>query len=138
MIQLNYMKEITGEFSFILKPSKHGVGVFATHNIKKDTYLRLFGDEKLDESKIIIRSKKEVPKLFQDFCMERKEGELICPEDFGEMPVGWYLNHSNDPNAYHKDFNFYSLRNIKEGEEILIDYNSLEEPEDSKEDYYIP
>lgn len=36
----------TDEFSFILKPSEYGIGVFATHNIKKDTYLRLFGKEK--------------------------------------------------------------------------------------------
>ena len=38
-------KDKTDEFSFILKPAQYGVGVFATHDIKAGTSLRLFGDE---------------------------------------------------------------------------------------------
>ncbi len=41
------------------------------------------------------------------------------------------------PNAYQKKYKwFYAKINIKEGEEILIDYNSLDEPEENKENYY--
>ena len=43
------MKKTT-EFSFILKPSKYGVGVFATHNIAKGTYLRLFNEKDIFRS----------------------------------------------------------------------------------------
>ena len=32
--------------------------------------------------------------------------------------------------------NIYALEDIKAGEEILIDYNCLNEPEHLKEDYY--
>ena len=45
----------TSEFSFILKPSKYGVGVFAAHDIKKGTFLRLFGnDEHPEEMRFAI------------------------------------------------------------------------------------
>ena len=126
----------TNEFSFILKPSEHGVGVFAVHDIKEGTYLRFFGKEKLYENRIRILKEKDVPKLFQDHCMSRGE-KLVCPEDFGQMPVGWYLNHSSKKfNAIHRNFNWFASRDIKAGEEILVDYNSLEEPEEAKEDYY--
>jgi SET domain-containing protein len=123
----------TTEFSFILKPAKYGIGVFAVHVIEKGTYLRLFGEENVEVS--ILREKKDVPELFQEYCVDR--GDMVsCPKDFGCMEVGWYINHSKDPNAYHKDYNYYALRDIKEGEEITIDYNTLEEPEEAKEEYY--
>ena len=126
---------MTNEFSFILKPSKFGVGVFAMHDIKKGDYLRLFGDEKEFEHRVRLMDKNDVPEFFQSYCMDRDD-KLVTPLDFGNMPVGWYLNHSKNSNATHKDFHWYASRDIKNGEEILVDYNSLEEPEKSKEYYY--
>jgi SET domain-containing protein len=53
------------------------------------------------------------------------------------MEVGWYLNHSFEPNAACKEPDeFYASRDITAGEEVLIDYNSLDEPEDKKDDFY--
>lgn len=121
--------EFTDEFSFMLKPAKHGIGVFAVHNIKKGVYLRLFGNENRGKKLInnkVIRNKKDVPKTFFIYCVNRKDNKLICPNDFGHMPVGWYLNHSAVPNAVHRNYHYYSSRKILAGEEILIDYNSLE------------
>ena len=129
------MQNKTNEFSFILKPSKHGIGVFATHNIVKGTYLRLFGCEKENEHKIRMLKSNEVQKDFQGYCLSRGK-KLICPDDFGKMAVGWYLNHSKKFNAEHKDFHWYAAKDIKSGEEILIDYNTLKESEDGKEKYY--
>jgi SET domain-containing protein len=126
---------ITTEFSFILKPSEHGIGVFVTHNIKKDTYLRLFAEETEATNRTTIRKKEDIPEFFRQYCLDRGK-TLVCPRDFGRMEVGWHLNHSKTPNVYHKNYDYYALRNIKEGEEITIDYNLLEEPEESKEDYY--
>lgn len=126
------MQNKTTEFSFILKCSNHGVGIFATHNIKAGTYLRLFG-ENIEVS--IMREKKDIPKCFQDFCIDRNK-KMISPKDFGNMEIGWYVNHSKTPNSYHQNYNYYALRDILAGEEILIDYNTLEEPEEAKEDYY--
>jgi SET domain-containing protein len=128
-------KTVTTEFSFILKPAEHGVGVFAVHDIKKDTYLRFFAEETEATNMTIVRKKEDVPELFQQYCIDRGE-TLVCPRDFGRMEIGWHLNHSENPNAYHKNYDFYALRDIKEGEEITINYNALEEPEEAKENYY--
>lgn len=95
------MDNQTTEFSFILKPSIHGVGVFSTQDIKKGTLLRLFGDEKFYENRIRMMDKQDVPKEFQGYCVSRGS-QLVCPEDFRQMPVGWYLNHSGESNAEHK------------------------------------
>lgn len=130
------MQDKTTEFSFILKPSEHGVGVFATHDIKKDTHLRLFGDGETIDLRSLVRKKEDVPKIFHGYCMDRGD-ELVCPTDFGHMHVGWHLNHSDSPNTYpDSDYKWYAARNIKLGEEITIDYNSLAEPEEEKGEYY--
>jgi SET domain-containing protein len=128
------MKKETNEFSFVLKPARYGVGVFAVHNIVKGSHLRLFVDEKTLDYKWRELSKKKVPKIFWGHCLDRGK-TLICPSDFGAMPIGWYLNHSSTPNAGpgknpnpHRRYRWYSLRNIKAGEEIMVDYNNLEEP----------
>jgi SET domain-containing protein len=129
------MQNSTDEFSFLLKPSEHGIGVFAAHDIKKGTYLRFFGGETEETDVSVVRKKEDVPEPFRQYCMDRGD-TLRCPKDFGRMEVGWHLNHSKTPNAYHRNYDYYALRDILTGEEITIDYNSLEEPEEAKEDYY--
>lgn len=128
--------ESTDEFSFVLRPSKHGIGVFATIDIKQGTHLRLFGDNEIIDLRSIERPKDKVPEAFRDFCMDKGD-VLICPEDFSQMHVGWYLNHSKNSNTYcDSDYKWYASKDIKVGEEILIDYNSLNEPLESKPEYY--
>jgi SET domain-containing protein len=127
--------DVTDEFSFLLRPSHHGVGVFAAHDIAAGTFLRLFGDEKDLHNRSIERKVADVPAEFQTFCMHR-EDTMICPRDFSTMAIGWYLNHSLHPNAIHRNFDWYAARDIKQGEEILIDYNTLEEPEAAREAFY--
>lgn len=130
------MQDKTTEFSFILKPSNHGVGVFVVHDIKAETYLRVFGDEDNPIDVAIIRKKEDVPEFFRQYCDDRGD-TLICPKDFGCMEIGWFINHSKTPNACKReDKEFYALRDIFAGEELLIDYNTLGEPEEVKEDYY--
>lgn len=131
------MQNKTTEFSFVLKPSQRGIGVFAVHDIKKDIYLRLFGDKaELTDSSSVIRKKIDVPEMFWQYCIDRGDS-LLCPKDFGCLEIGWYLNHSLTPNAYRDDnYNWYALRDILAEEEIVIDYNALEEPEETKENYY--
>lgn len=128
----------TNQFSFILKPAIHGIGVFAVHDIKKDTPMRLFGDENPRR----ILKKSDIPEEFKNFCADRGD-MMICPPDFGYMPLGWYLNHSHDNNteprgdySEKEGYHFFAKRDIQAGEEVTIDYNMLEEPEEGKESYY--
>jgi SET domain-containing protein len=53
------------------------------------------------------------------------------------MEIGWFLNHSETPNIIKKsDGLVYAVTDIQAGDEILMDYNQLNEPESMKESYY--
>ena len=109
----------------------HGIGVFATRNIEKDT--NLFTD---DTSKMIWLNKsetdmlhlsKETKKLYEDFCVI-KDGKYGCPENFNNLTVSWYLNEpqkGNRPNVYcDSNYDFFASRDIQEGEELTVDYST--------------
>jgi SET domain-containing protein len=129
------MQSKTTEFSFVLKNSSNGIGVFAVHDIKAGTYLRIFGDEDNEGDVSVVRKKEDVPDFFKSYCVDRGD-TMMCPKDFGCMEVGWHINHSKTPNANHFNYEFFALRDIKAGEEITIDYNTLEESEEAKEEFY--
>lgn len=130
------MRNLTDHQSFILKPSQAhvgGVGVFALHGIVRGTKLVLHTNNYQQE----VRSANDVPEPLQIYCTSLEDGTLRCPKYFNAMDVGNYLNHSTSPNACkEQDGTFFALRNIRAGEEILIDYRTLGEPESTWEDYY--
>ncbi|MBI5447896.1 MAG: SET domain-containing protein [Gammaproteobacteria bacterium] len=120
------------EFTFILQPSPlGGVGVFAAHDIPNGMQLfsGIFKPRKMKIS--------DIPDTFRKYVIYLNDAECLCPERFDRMEIGWYLNHSPHPNIIKKDHGLvYAVHDIKKGEEILIDYNHLNEPECMKEDYY--
>lgn len=132
------------EFSFMLKPSPLGsVGVFATHDIPKGTLLFNKNFE------IRTMKVKDVPTPLLQYCIYISDDECLCPGRFDRMEIGWYLNHSSTPNIAKKsevshaeaventkERTVHAIQDIKAGDEILIDYNYLDEPEHLKEDYY--
>jgi hypothetical protein len=95
----------------------------------------LFGDEENEGDVSVVRKKEDVPEFFRTYCVDRGD-IMMCPKDFGCMEVGWHINHSKTPNAYHRDYDYFALRDIKAEEEITIDYNTLEESKESKEEFY--
>lgn len=117
-------KDSTDQFSFVLKPSTiEGIGVFMVHGVRKGAPLRLFPrSEKVRRLKAIPKGKE----YFERYCVEA-EGTLYAPEDFGRMSIGWFLNHSTRPNAHHVNYRYFASRNIRAGEEVMIDYRTLEE-----------
>lgn len=115
-----------------IAPSKiHSVGVIAIRPIPKGTYIFPSDDGDLRWiKKYVLRGlPREIKKLYTEFCI--KKGELYgCPKNFNEMTPAWYLNHSSSPNVgCDSDYKFYSLRNIKKGEELTVDYNTYSELE---------
>lgn len=131
------------EFSFMLKPSSlGGVGVFATHDIAEGTHLFK------TPSALRTLPIKDVPKPLLPYCIYTSDEECLCPERFDRMEIGWFINHSATPNIARRTAitdkesfevrSIYAIKNIKAGDEIFIDYNSLNEPEHLKENYYKP
>jgi SET domain-containing protein len=130
------MRNITDHRSFILKPStikSAGVGVFALHDIKEGTYMSLFSESFEEE----VQSIKDVPEELQIYCIDQENGTLLCPRYFNRLDIGNYLNHSTKPNLrYEEGRGYYSVRNIKAGEELFADYRELGEPKDTWDAYY--
>jgi uncharacterized protein len=129
--------DYTNEFSFVLKPSSiegAGIGVFATHDIKANTKLML--NKEGGESRILNEA--DIPETFRHFGIALPDGRRKVPKEFNHLWIVWYLNHSHRPNIELRQSqnSYYSTRNIQEGEELLVDYNSFGEPEETKADYY--
>lgn len=120
------------EFTFILKPSSiGGIGVFTTHDLPEGVHV-FTGKHQTRTCKI-----KDIPPAFIKYCIFINDHECLCPERFDRMEIGWFLNHSHKPNITKKpDGYVVTTRDIHAGEEILMDYNELNEPEYLKEDYY--
>ncbi|HEV2601935.1 MAG TPA: SET domain-containing protein-lysine N-methyltransferase [Candidatus Babeliales bacterium] len=136
------MSGCSTEFSFVLKPSPiGGVGFFATHDIPSGTILFRQENHPVRRLKVC-----DIPQELLKYCIYINDQECIAPERFDRMEIGWYLNHSFDPNVAHQasiEWNdeshvntLYAIKDIKAGDEILMNYNDLDEPEDLKEEFY--
>ena len=116
------------EFSVFLKPSLiSGVGVFTA--LELSAGVRVF-----PKFAPKIRKVADVPSEFIGYCILINDNECLSPQEFDHMEIGWYLNHSNNPNVERRaNGNLYTIRKIEAGEEILVDYNQYKEPEDLKD-----
>lgn len=115
-----------------IKPSKeHGVGVFAIVDIPQNTPI-FYGDENTPTKEVpeheIEQLPSEIRQLYIDFC-PLNNGIFTCPTNFNLLTPAWYLNCSEErPNVICKDgYIFYSSREIKAGEELLVDYSTYSE-----------
>ena len=107
----------------------HGVGVHAVVDIKKA--VNLFPDCVCDLSKIVKIKKEEVlhldqsvRKMMSDFFIETKT-HYFTTVSLNRIDISYFLNHSDAPNCFwnERDDSFYTLENIKIGEELTLDYN---------------
>jgi len=109
-----------------LKPSKiHGVGVFAIKDIPKNT--KLFLNFK-DNVKYKI-SKKDLENLddsvkdyLDDHMMSSPKYYLVVnnKDTFDHLKL--YVNHSENPNTIRDNEEYFTKKNIKNGEELLVTY----------------
>lgn len=106
----------------------HGVGVFAILPIPKGT--PLFGDDD-DELRWVGRAElghlpREINRLYTDFCIAKDKGKWFgCPRSFNDMTIAWYLNDSRNANVgCDKNYRFHTLRDVKKGEELTVDYRT--------------
>ncbi len=128
----NTLDHQTDEFSFVLGVSGiHGVGVFANHAIREGARLVLFGP---DTRYLAAAPTLEARRILDKLSVEGEGGRgYYCPPSFTRVDVGWYLNHSESPNAGFRgniDGEYFALRDISEGEEVTMDYRTLGESQE--------
>jgi hypothetical protein len=103
-----------------------GIGVFAIRPIPKNT--KIFAGE---NEEIVWRDASSLPKkgelrrLYDDFAIIR-EKVYGCPTSFNRLTPAWYINESKKPNVRcDENYDFYSLRDIDDGEELTVDYSTF-------------
>jgi len=53
-------------------------------------------------------------------------GGYWSPKDFNRAEIGWYINHSPDPNmTYADDITLCAVRQIRAGDELTVNYEEV-------------
>ena len=101
----------------------HGVGVFAVTPVPRGARVQLWSDEELQFIPSPIDG--YLGEMVRSYGIECGGG-FWCPKDFNRAEIGWYINHSGDPNmAYVDDITLLALRHIGAGEELTVNYEQI-------------
>jgi len=105
----------------------HGVGVFAIRRIPKGIN-PLNSRIRYKEVQFSREELKQLPssvkKLLDIFCYYKDDVVHVPEIGMNAMDMALYLNHSKTPNVrYLKGGAFETLRSIRSGEEITMDYD---------------
>ncbi len=125
--------ELISKTYVILRPSKvAGIGVFALRSIPKGCR-DMFSPPNPDDQWITF-SKEEVRNLptharvlVENYCLFDANKYYVPENGFKVVDVSLFLNHSDTPNiiSIEEGNYFETLRDIAEGEELLIDYGTI-------------
>ena len=105
----------------------HGIGVFAMRSIPKGVNpmrSRLKFDEIAYTHKEIKALPRSMRQELEIFCYHDEEHVFVPEIGLNAMNMAVYLNHSKSPNVvYKKNGQLTTLRAIKNGEELMMDYD---------------
>ncbi len=115
-----------------IRPSKvfpGEVGTFAVRPLKKGQVI----DDVNTPEEVVFIHERDVKKLdpetkrkIKGFCVIDEDGEYCVPLDLNNMGTSWYFNHSCVSNvAYDKQGSFIAICNIKNDEELFLDYGRM-------------
>jgi SET domain-containing protein len=133
MTKEELLQELSGNTWVMLRPSPiEGIGVFALRNIPKGC--RDMFSKPDDASEWITISKNEIEALpahaqflVGNYCLYDEEHYFVPAQGFKKIDLSLFLNHSDKPNIISVDDGDYfeTNRDIKEGEELVIDYGGI-------------
>lgn len=128
------LAELAGNTYVMIKPSPvEGIGVFAIRDIPKgcrDMFSHSAGghDEWIRVPKTEIDQLPAHSKaLVETYCLFDEENYYVPEYGFKKMDLVNFLNHSDTPNiiSINEGEFFEALRDIANGEELLVDYGEL-------------
>jgi SET domain-containing protein len=133
MTKEELLQELSTNTWVMLKPSPvEGIGVFAIRDIPKGCR-SMFGEPDKAGEWITV-PKKEIEKLpapaqfiVGNYCLYDETNYFLPAHGFKKMDVSLFLNHSDTANivSINDGDYFEAIRDIKEGEELLIDYGEI-------------
>ncbi len=129
------LKELSSNTYVMIKPSPiEGIGVFAIRDIAagcRDMFSKAASHEEW-----ITVPKKEIEQLpphtkqlIETYCLYDDENYFVPEYGFKKMDLINFINHSDTPNIVSiNDGEFFeAIRDIKNGEELLVDYGEIVE-----------
>ena len=133
MTKAALLAELSNNTYVMLKPSPiEGIGVFAIQDIPKGC--RAMFSKPDENDKWISVSKQEVATLpahaqfiAGNYCLYDEENYFIPAHGFKKIDVSLFLNHADTPNiiSINDGDYFEAIRDIKNGEELVIDYGEI-------------
>ena len=134
MTKTALLAELNNNTYLMIRPSPiEGIGVFAIRDIPKGCR-NMFShpaNEKEDWIKIPRTEVDILPahskQLVETYCLYDDENYFIPEYGFKKMDLVNFLNHSDTPNiiSINEGEFFETLRDIVNGEELLVDYGEL-------------
>ena len=130
------LKELANSTYVMIKPSPlHGIGVFAIRDIPKGTQ-NIFSKGVGDWIKVSKEEVEALPQhskdLIENHCLFDEDHYFIPDYGFKLVDLVIYLNHSETPNviSLNDGEEFEAIRDIANGEELLVDYGTIVESEE--------
>ena len=133
MTKTELLNELADNTWIMIKPSPiEGIGVFALQDIPKGC--RSMFRKANEQEQWIPITKAEVENLpthakalIENYCLYDDENYFVPDYGFKKMDLVNFLNHSDTPNVISiNDGEFFeAIRDIKQGEELLIDYGEI-------------
>jgi SET domain-containing protein len=113
----------------------HGIGVFAIRNIPKgcdSMFSTGLGEWIAVPKKEVDALPQHSKDLIENYCLYDDENYFIADYGFKVMDMVNFLNHADEPNiaSVNEGEKFVALRDIKCGEELLVDYGEIVESND--------
>lgn len=130
------LKQLQSQTYVMIKPSPlHGIGVFAIRDIPKgtkDIFSEGFGDWIQVSKQEVNTLPNHAKELIENHCLFDEDYYFIPEYGFKLVDLVIYLNHSETPNviSLNEGAHFEALVDIKEGEELLVDYGTIVETEE--------
>jgi SET domain-containing protein len=131
MTREQLLLELQHDTFVMLKSSPvHGIGVFAIKDIPKGCQT-IFSKGVGEWIKLSYAEVEQLPAYsrnhIETYCLYDDENYFVPDYGFKLMDLVLYLNHSAAPNimSVNDGEHFEALRNIKTGEELLVNYESI-------------
>ena len=133
MTKAELLAELSNNTYVMLKPSPiEGIGVFAIADIPKGCRTMFNKPDAADEW--ITITKKEIESLpapaqflVGNYCLYDEENYIVPAQGFKKMDLALFINHADTPNiiSINDGDYFEAIRDIKAGEELLVDYGEI-------------
>ena len=133
MTKEELLNELASNTWVMIKPSPiEGIGVFALQDIQEGC--RSVFSKANEQEQWIPISKTEVANLpehsktlIENYCLYDEANYFVPAQGFKKIDISLFLNHSDEPNiiSVNDGDYFETTRDIKEGEELVIDYGEI-------------